>query len=386
VADVDAAARLLTALTGLASDEAPPDIPPTPPDPVPPAATGGDPALEALAALIATPGVAGHESDVRAEIQKRLPAWAQAMAEVDRKGNLVVRMGAPAGTGTSARPLLFVAHMDEVGFEVTGVRDDGTATVRGRGGMYLSLYEGQPMLVATPQGPVAAVMAPRARYAAATAGQPAIDDLVLFFGTTTAAATRALGVAEAQPATIRKRLQPLAGRRATGRAMDDRVGSTALLLALQQIDPARLTREVTFAWVVEEETGLAGAQAMVEALERPYTAFAIDTFVSSDAPLDSRRVGQAPLGGGAVLRGLDSRTLVRAPIVDRILRVASEAGVTLQVGVTSGGTDASAFNQTGAIDVGLSWPGRYSHSPVEVMDRGDLDALVKAIVALANGY
>jgi putative aminopeptidase FrvX len=58
----------------------------------------------------------------------------------------------------------------------------------------------------------------------------------------------------------------------------------------------------------------------------------------------------------------------------------------LQLGTTSGGTDSSAFSAGGAIDVGLSWPGRYSHSPVEIMDKRDLEALVRLIVALARNY
>jgi putative aminopeptidase FrvX len=58
----------------------------------------------------------------------------------------------------------------------------------------------------------------------------------------------------------------------------------------------------------------------------------------------------------------------------------------LQLGTTRGGTDAGAFSAGGAIDIGLSWPGRYSHSPVEVMDRRDLDALVRLIAALVRTY
>jgi putative aminopeptidase len=74
-----------------------------------------------------------------------------------------------------------------------------------------------------------------------------------------------------------------------------------------------------------------------------------------------------------------SKTLV-------LIALAAGAGVSLQLGVTRGGTDASAFSAGGAIDVGLSWPGRYSHSPVEVMDLRDLDALTALIVALVNTY
>ena len=119
---------------------------------------------------------------------------------------------------------------------------------------------------------------------------------------------------------------------------------------------------------------------------RPQAAFAVDTFVSSDSPVDIQRLAGARLGHGAVLRVLDSRTIVSPAMVDRIVAIAREAKVPLQLGVTSGGTDASVFSAGGAIDAGLSWPGRYSHSPVEVLDWRDLDALVQLIVAVAGGY
>jgi putative aminopeptidase FrvX len=87
-----------------------------------------------------------------------------------------------------------------------------------------------------------------------------------------------------------------------------------------------------------------------------------------------------------VLRGLDSRTIVPAGVIDRITMIARGRKIPLQIGVTSGGTDAAPFSADGAIDVPLSWPGRYSHSPVEVMDRRDLTALVDLIAALAFEY
>ena len=290
----------------------------------------------------------------------RLPAWAK--PQVDARGNLTVTFG------SGGKPLVFVAHMDEVGFEIASIADDGTAAIRGRGGMYLSLYEAHPVLVATAKGPVSAVIAPRTGYTTAKEAQPAATALFVYFGTNTAAETSALGVAAGQTLTMRKKFAPMGLRRATGRAMDDRVGSTALLLALQQIDPKTVTNQVTFAWTVEEETGLAGAAHLATTL-KPDTAFAIDTFVSSDTPVDTQRLAGAELGRGAVLRVLDSRTIVPPHIVDRIVAIARGGKIPLQLGTTSGGTDASAFSAGGAMDVGLSWPGRYSHSPVEVMDR-----------------
>lgn len=376
--DVDALAEWIATQAGLPA-LAPPES--TPPDSAAPGArpapASRDLAYDTLEALIETHGVSGHESAVRQQVLARLPAWAA--PQVDERGNVTVSFG------SGGKPLVFVAHLDEVGFEITRLTDEGGAAVRARGGMYLSLYEAHPVLVDTPQGPVPAVLAPRVGYTTATAAQPAADALFVYFGTRSAAETKALGVAEGQSLTIRKQLAPLGPHRAAGRAMDDRVGTTALLLALRQLDPKTVENQVTFAWVVEEETGLAGAAHLAGKM-KPDTAFAVDTFVSTDTPVDIQRMAGAPLGGGAVLRVLDSRTIVPPHVVTRIVALARDAGVPLQLGVTSGGTDASAFSAGGAIDVGLSWPGRYSHSPVEVMDRRDLDALVRLIVAVARGY
>jgi putative aminopeptidase FrvX len=386
--DVDALAALLVAAVDLPplgpnADAAGPDAAAAPSS-EPPArarATGGvkpDDALATLGALVEAYGVSGHEQPVREQILARLPTWAKPV--VDTRGNVSVTFGKAGG-----KPLLFIAHMDEVGFEITGFADDGAANVRARGGMYLSVYEAHPVVVHTPKGPVAAILAPRRGYPKANEAQPSLESLSLFFGTESAAQSKALGVGVGHSATVRKQLVPLGPHRATGRSMDDRNGSTALLLALKQIDPAAIDNSVTFAWSVEEETGLAGAEHLAESA-RPDTVFAVDTFVSSDTPVDVQRLAGAPLGRGAVLRVLDNSTIVRPAIVDRIVGVAKTAKVPLQLGTTRGGTDAGAFSAGGAIDVGLSWPGRYSHSPVEIMDRRDLDALVRLIAALARTY
>jgi putative aminopeptidase FrvX len=334
-------------------------------------------ALRTLGTLIETYGVSEHEGPVREQIVKRLPPWAK--PTIDEQGNVSVTFG------SGGKALVFIAHMDEVGFEITSIAADGTAAVRTRGGMYLSLFEAHPVLVQTTAGAVPAIIAPRHGYTTAKEAQPDREALHVYFGTSSEAETSALGVGVGQSLTVRKQFMRLGAHRATGRAMDDLVGSTALLLALQQIDPKTVANEVTFAWVVEEETGLTGAQHLASRLPVD-TAFAVDTFVSTDTPVDIQRLAGATLGAGAVLRVLDSRTIVPPHIVDRIMAIAKTAKIPLQLGTTSGGTDASAFSAVGAIDAGLSWPGRYSHSPVEVMDARDLEALVRLIIAVAREY
>ncbi len=302
-----------------------------------------------------------------------------AKPEVDKKGNVIVRFG------KEGKRLVFVAHLDEVGVETAAINDDGTASLKVQGGAYLSLYEAHPVLVHTSKGPREAVLAPRRNYAAAAVLEPDLGALYLDAGAKSRAEAEALGLVVGQAITQRKDLARLGEHRATARSMDDRNGSAALLMALSRIEPSTVKNRVTFVWSVEEETGLAGG-AFVASGESVDTAFAIDTFVSSDTPVDSRRLAYAPLGAGAVLRGLDNRTLVPADVMDRITALAKEGSIALQVGVTGGGTDASPFSAKGAIDVGLSWPGRYSHSPVEVMDRRDLKSLTRLMVTLAQRY
>lgn len=372
--DVDSAARLAAQAAGLGGLGPVAGLPETP---EPPAATFAESDLRLLAGLVRAYGVSTREEPVRAEVLRHLPPWAK--GEVDKKGNITVRFG------QGGKPLLFVAHTDEVGFEIASINDDGTAAVRPQGGMYFSLYEAHPVIVHTGKGPRGAVLAPRRNYSTSTALEPELSALLLDTGAKSRAQAESLGFAVGQSITPRKDLVKLGDQRASARSMDDRNGSTALLQALSRLDPKTIRNQVTFAWTVEEETGLAGA-AFIAEREKFDTVFAVDTFVSSDTPVDSRRLAYAPLGRGAVLRGLDNRTLVPADVIDRIAALAKENAIPLQIGVTGGGTDAAPFSSRGAVDVGLSWPGRYSHSPAEVMDRRDLESLTRLLVVLAQKY
>jgi putative aminopeptidase FrvX len=194
-----------------------------------------------------------------------------------------------------------------------------------------------------------------------------------------------LGVVNGLSLTGAKSATRLGATRFTARALDDRAGSTALILAVRRLNPATLKHKVIFAWSVREETGLEGAMA----LARRYGSsvkrvFSVDTFVSSDSPVETTRFARAPLGQGAVIRGLDNASVAPPAEVERILTLARANGIPLQVGATNGGTDGSDFIRYGVLHVALSWPGRYSHSPVEVLDLRDLEALERLIQAIAT--
>ena len=344
-----------------------------PPEPRPDLFSASAELLKSLADL---PAVSGHEAKVREAIVDALPAWARPLTRADNEGNLILEVG------PDRDPLMFMAHQDEVGFEVTDIAADGTVSLRTRGGLFQSLWEGQPAFLHFDQKgktPLPGVFVPRET---ATAKQP--EALTAWFGVD-GAGLKQLGVTTGLSVTAVKSATRLGATRFTARALDDRAGSTALILAVRKITPATLKRRVIFAWSVREETGLEGAIALAKhygpLVKRVYS---VDTFVSSDSPAETTRFAYAPLGRGAVIRGLDNSAIAPRAEMDRLLSLARAQRIPLQVGATNGGTDGSVFVGYGVLHVSLSWPGRYSHSPVEVLDLRDLEALGKLIYAISN--
>ncbi|MBC7561782.1 MAG: M20/M25/M40 family metallo-hydrolase [Gemmatimonadaceae bacterium] len=336
------------------------------------------PVMRLLQHLADLPGVPGQEWRVREAIEAQLPAWAKAIATVDDAGNLIV------STGPARDTVVFMAHMDEVSYDVQSIARDGTVTLRGRGGVANSAWEGQAALLHLPRpasgvpDTLPGIFVPRDNGRVRTA-----LTVTAFFGLDSAALV-ARGVRIGDGVTSPKTSVRLAGSRFTGRSMDDRAGSTALLLAVRAIDPKVLDHAVMFVWTTSEETGLAGAIALANRVGATVRrAYSIDTFVSSETPLESPHFAFVSLGGGPVLRAIETSSVSPRSIRRGVEAAARTARIPLQTGLTQGGTDGTAFTFFGAPNTGLSWPGRYSHTPAEVLDLQDLQQLATLIRALA---
>jgi putative aminopeptidase FrvX len=136
--------------------------------------------------------------------------------------------------------------------------------------------------------------------------------------------------------------------------------------------------------------GLKGAAAaavhLFEDGKAPDFVFAIDTFVSNDSPLELKRFGNAELGKGFVVRAVDNSNVIPLQDVDRVVKLARENKIPVQYGVTGGGNDGAVFTRFGSVDVAMGWPLRYSHSPAEVIDTRDMDALGRIVAAIAKSW
>jgi putative aminopeptidase FrvX len=345
--------------------------------------------VEILTGLVKSYGASGHEDPVRDFVKSLLPSWAK--AETDEKGNLILRVGiTPAGTKTPK--ILVVAHMDEIGFEVKSISNDGRLEVETLGGMELSYYEGHSMLVHTSTGDCSAIMELPNGWDDANFKWPRESEhtIRVDVGAGSPEQVAKLGIKVGDSVTIPKEYRPLLGTRANGRSFDDRVGDTALISAVWALGGPLKERDVTFVWSTGEEIGLVGAGALAKRLaaegHTPDYVFAVDTLVSSDSPLESKRFADAELGKGFAVRAVDGSNIAPRELVEKIVRLAHANQIPVQLGVTGGGNDGATFVPYGAVDIALGWPLRYSHSPAEVTDTGDVDALSRIIALIARSW
>jgi putative aminopeptidase len=346
-----------------------------------------------LQGLTETYGASGHESAVREVVSKWLPK--EAKTDTDSSGNLILRLGSVSG-GTSAKKIVFVAHMDEIGYQVRSVESDGRLLVDVLGGGYTEYFLGHAVLVHKGDGSMSTGVLelpdgwekPGFEW---PHGPRTMDDAVhVYLGTRSAEETQKLGVKAGDWITIPKQYHPLLGTRANARSFDDRVGCTALIEAVKALGTNLPGRDVTFVWSTEEEVGLKGAAGLAERMAKeghaPDFVFAIDTFVSSDSPLESKRFADAEIGKGFVIRAIDNSNIAPREYVDRVVQLANENKIPVQYGVTGGGNDGSVFVRYGTVDIPLSWPLRYAHSAAEVIDTRDVDALAKIVAVLAKNW
>lgn len=320
---------------------------------------------QTIRTLVETGAVSGAEQPVRTRIGEIISAIGATESQIDEKGNLVVRLG--KGESPSA---IFIAHMDEIGFAVQRISSSGAILTDTKGGGDTGLFAWHPMTIHTANGPVPAQMT---RHGNIELGAASADEV------------RALGVAAEDSVTVPKTYSRLLGSRVSARSLDDRLGCAVLVEALRQLalDAPNSAGSVWFVFSVEEEVGLLGAE-YVAANSGPTRVYAVDTFVTSDTPLEDRRIAYARLGAGPVLRALDNSGLTPRAEAERVAEIARRNSIPIQIGVTAGGNDGSKFTASGAVNIPIGFPLRYAHTPAETADLRDAEAAVELIVLLAR--
>lgn len=337
-----------------------------------------------LQRLSESAGVPGRETLVRERIVDALQGLDLDL-RVDAMGNLIAETPGPAG----APKVMISAHMDEIGFVVSHVGDDGFVRLQNLGGFDMRNLFARLVLVHAHAGePRVGVLNPAGKPIHLSSAEerkkiPEMHDFAIDLGLDADTVRREVRVGDM--VTL---LQPFhdLGDVVVGKALDDRVGCWILIETLRRLDDAKVQVQAVFS--VQEEVGLRGATTSAFGLA-PDVGIALDTTLAVDTPGSPAHRAVTRLGEGVGIKVSDSSMVSTGWLVDRMVDLAERDDVAYQLEVLPrGGTDAGAIQRSrdGAATVTLSTPSRYVHTVTEMIAKRDAEAAVALLGAfLADG-
>ena len=331
--------------------------------------------LEFLTELLTAPGPSGFET--RAARVWLTEAGSFARTSSDHYGNAYATINPDA-----ALRVLLVGHIDEIGVMVTHVDSDGFVYFSRLGGWDARVLVGQRVRVLARDGDLIGVIGikpPHLMTPDEKGKNTSLDDLWMDLGLEPDDVKARVRVGDV--AVIEQPPMPL-GTRLVSKALDNRVGAFIVLEALRRLKEQGCTHAVTALAAAQEEIGSYGARIASFSLE-PHAALVVDVTHETKQPgVSVKRLNEVPFGSGANL----TISALTNPSINRALQdiaAAQEIKLTLSADPTVTGTDADQVSvaRAGVPSAVLSVPLRYMHSPVEMVDLRDVEAVIALMVA-----
>ena len=323
--------------------------------------------------LPTTPSVSGREGHIR-DILKEMMRPLVDEVSVDAMGNLICLK---KGSAAAPKKVMLAAHMDEIGFIVNFIEENGYLRVAPIGGIHLAaasftevVFENGVRGVLVPEADVPAKETPKAEKCYIDIG-----------ASSRAAAERRVKIGDC--CALLPHLTKLTASRVVGRPLDDRIGCAVMVqIARALTDPCD---DIYYVFSVQEEVGCRGARPASFAIA-PDVALIYDVTGTGDE--QSAKPMAVKLGEGVAVKIKDNSVICDQSLVEQLLQLAKEQRIAAQCEIlTYGGTDTSAVQMTGfGCRAGaLSIPSRYIHSGVEMIDLRDAQAAVTLTLAYLGG-
>jgi len=308
----------------------------------------------------------GFEDEVRSFIRERVKADE---IYTDTIGNLICHK---KGSG---KKVMVAAHMDEVGFIITDIAEEGFLKFSTLGGIETAVLCGKKVLIGKNRIPgIIGAKAIHLQRRDDVLNSPKIKDLCIDIGAKDKESAKKL-VSLGDYAVFDGEYTPFGENLVKSKALDDRVGC-AVIMELMKED---YDSDMYFVFTVQEEVGLRGALVAANAI-KPEIALVIEGTTCSDVYGSNPHNQVTNLGGGAVMTAMDRAAISDREYFDFIMKTANENNIPLQIKRTAmGGTDAGAIQKsgTGVKTAVIAVPCRYIHSPVSVMCKEDLENVLK---------
>lgn len=342
--------------------------------------------FELVKELTELPGPTGHEDPVQDWLEDR---WSRFALDVRRTrvNNLLARVG-----GAGPR-IALVAHADEICLMVKSISDEGFLHIwpyygdqLGRPPRWFSPIS-QPALVVSSDATAPGVFATASGHVVggrnSQKDQVDWNDWFVDVGVRSREEAEALGIFPGDRVIWNPETRRI-GHNITGKAMDDRA-ALAIATAVGERLSARddLAFELWLTSTVQEENGLLGASSLADEIDLD-VAIALDVGLTGDVPGPDERDFPARLGAGPTIVFQDASCHYSRRLSDDLLAVARDAEIPVQRAIFQNyGSDGAALIRRGVETALVTYPTRYTHSPIETVDEGDVEqtaALLEAFL------
>jgi len=341
-------------------------------------------AVSLLQELTEAHSVSGHEDEVRAIFVDELQDCGE--LSTDRNGSVFCE------TGDEGPRVLVAGHMDEVGFMVQNLTQDGYIQFVAIGGWWEHNLLSQRVEILTRNGEkVLGVVASRPPHFLPEAQRRQVMTIDQLFIDVGAESRRDLmenfGISLGDPIAPVAAFTPLVrDDYYMAKAFDNRVGMAATIQAGQILAQSAHPNRLILCGTVQEEVGLRGAKTAAN-FSKPDVAIVLEGPPADDAPGFPRSECQGRLGGGVQIRMFDPTAIANPRLARLAIETARAEGIPHQVTVRrSGGTDAGSFHlaNEGIPSIVLGVPARYIHSHNAIIDLNDYLHMLSLTIALVR--
>ncbi|RFU68731.1 M42 family peptidase [Peribacillus saganii] len=338
--------------------------------------------LSLFKTLTELPGVPGNEHSVRKFMKQELEKYSEEIVQ-DGLGSIFgVKKGNEAG------PRVMVAgHMDEVGFMVTSITDNGMIRFQTLGGWWSQVLLAQRVEVITDNGPVIGVIGsipPHLLDEALRSKPMDIKNMLIDVGADDKEDVKRMGIRPGQAIVPICPFTPMANeKKILAKSWDNRYGCGLSIELLKDLKDVKLQNVLFSGATVQEEVGLRGAQTAAN-LIKPDIFFALDASPANDMSGKKSEFGQ--LGKGALLRILDRSMVTHRGMREFILDTAETHNIPYQYYVSQGGTDAGRVHTSneGIPSSVIGICSRYIHTHASIVHVDDYAAARELIGKLVR--
>jgi len=337
---------------------------------------------EMFKTLTELPGAPGNEHAVRKFMRQELEKVSDRLLQ-DNLGSI---FGVKDGQEDGPR-IMVAGHMDEVGFMVTQITENGMIRFQPLGGWWNQVMLATRVDIVAGNRVIPGVIGsiPPHLLSDELRSKPMeIKNMLIDIGADDKDDALALGVRPGQQIVPFSPFTPMANdKKIMAKAWDNRYGCGLAIELLKELKDEKLPNQLFSGATVMEEVGLRGAQTAA-AMIKPDLFFALDASPANDATGDKNEFGQ--LGKGTLLRILDKSMVTHRGMREFILDTAETHNIPYQYFVSQGGTDAGRVHTAneGIPSSVIGICSRYIHTSSSIIHTDDYAAAKELLTKLVK--